>query len=89
MRESFFGGKLTLIRPLLLLRKKDIVKAARQWTLPVWSNPCPSAGRTRRDTMRESLEQVYAVDPGARSRVMGGLTRWQLGRHADSGETAG
>jgi len=89
MREAFFGGKLTLIRPLLLVRKKDIIRAARQWDLPVWSNPCPSAGRTRRDDMREALEQVYAVDPGARSRVMGGLTRWQLGRHAGNGETAG
>jgi len=89
MKEDFFGGKLTLIRPLLLVRKKEIVRAARQWNLPVWGNPCPSAGVTRRDDMREALEHVYAVDPGTRSRVMGGLTRWQLRRHADSGETPG
>jgi tRNA(Ile)-lysidine synthase TilS/MesJ len=82
MREAFFGGSLTLIRPLLLTRKKDVVRAARQWALPVWENPCPSAGATRRSDMREALERVYAVDPGARSRVMGGLTRWQLGRGA-------
>jgi tRNA(Ile)-lysidine synthase TilS/MesJ len=82
MKEAFFGGQLTLIRPLLLVRKKDIVRAARQWELPVWSNPCPSAGATRRSDMSAALEHVYAVDPAARSRVMGGLTRWQLGRHA-------
>jgi tRNA(Ile)-lysidine synthase TilS/MesJ len=82
MREDFFGGKLTLIRPLLLVRKKDITRAARQWDLPVWSNPCPSAGATRRNDVHEALEQVYAAAPGARSRVMGGLTRWQLARHS-------
>ena len=82
MREAFFGGKLTLIRPLLLVGKKDIAKAARQWNLPVWSNPCPSAGATRRSDMSAALEQVYAVDSGSRSRVRGGLTRWQLGRHS-------
>jgi len=63
------------------VRKKDIAKAARQWDLPVWSNPCPSAGATRRSDVSEALEHLYAVDPGARNRVMGGLTRWQLGRH--------
>jgi tRNA(Ile)-lysidine synthase TilS/MesJ len=86
MREALFGGKLTLIRPLLLVRKKDIVKAARQWALPVWSNPCPSAGATRRSDTREALEHIYAVNPSSRSRVMGGLTRWQLGRHTGSEE---
>ncbi|MDR0467102.1 MAG: tRNA 2-thiocytidine biosynthesis TtcA family protein [Deltaproteobacteria bacterium] len=80
MRESFFSGKLTLIRPLILVRKKDIAKAARQWDLPVWSNPCPSAGATRRSEMRAALEHVYALDPNTRSRVMGALTRRQLER---------
>ena len=83
MREAFFDGKLTLIRPLLLVRKKDILKAARQWDLPVWSNPCPSAGATRRSDMSAALEHIYAVDAGSRSRVMGGLLRWQLGRHTE------
>jgi tRNA(Ile)-lysidine synthase TilS/MesJ len=82
MREPFFGGKLILIRPLLLTRKKDIARAARQWGLPVWENPCPSAGASRRSEISAALEGLYAVDPDARSRVMGGLARWQLARHA-------
>ena len=28
--------------------KEYILKAARQWELPVWANACPSAGRTAR-----------------------------------------
>ena len=48
MKDGFFNGALTVIRPLLLLEKSEIVRAARQWDLPVWHNPCPSAGKTRR-----------------------------------------
>lgn len=34
MCEPFFNGGLRLIRPLLLVEKKYILKAARQWGLP-------------------------------------------------------
>jgi tRNA(Ile)-lysidine synthase TilS/MesJ len=40
-RESFFGGKLTVIRPLLLVDKKTIIRAAKAWELPVFANPAP------------------------------------------------
>lgn len=80
MREPFFGGKLTLIRPMLLVSKKDIVRAAKRWNLPIWSNPCPSAGKTRRSEFGAFLEERYAAEPGTRSRVEGALTRWELGR---------
>ena len=88
MKEAFFGGKLTLIRPLILLRKKDIVRAARQWQLPVWQNDCPSAQATRRSEIHENLEQIYAANPGSRSRVIGGLTRWELAKQKTQAEIA-
>ncbi|MDL2316830.1 tRNA 2-thiocytidine biosynthesis TtcA family protein, partial [Desulfovibrio sp. OttesenSCG-928-A18] len=54
MKEDFFNGALRVIRPLLLVEKKLIKKAVAQWELPVWHNPCPSAGNTgRSDIMRE------------------------------------
>ena len=40
-RESFFGGRLTVIRPLLLVDKRTILRAAKAWELPVFANPCP------------------------------------------------
>jgi tRNA(Ile)-lysidine synthase TilS/MesJ len=78
MREAFFGGRLTLIRPLILVRKNDIIRAARRWELPIWSNPCPSAESGRRSEMRAVLEKICAENPGARSRILGALTRRQL-----------
>ncbi|MBQ9406659.1 MAG: tRNA 2-thiocytidine biosynthesis protein TtcA [Desulfovibrio sp.] len=80
MNESFFKGSLRLIRPLLLVEKKTILKAARCWQLPTWDNACPSAGHTGRSHMAETLEHVYAAIKDARRCVRNGLTRWQLGQ---------
>ncbi|SDF58039.1 tRNA lysidine(34) synthetase [Desulfovibrio legallii] len=85
MNESFFGGGLRLIRPLLLVEKKYILKAARQWELPVWANACPSAGHTARSAMGETLNQLYAVSRDARRCVYNGLIRWQMEANAAPG----
>ncbi|MBQ9451944.1 MAG: tRNA 2-thiocytidine biosynthesis protein TtcA [Desulfovibrio sp.] len=78
MNESFFNGGLRLIRPILLMEKKIIVKAARQWHLPVWVNACPSAGNTARSDMGTTLEHMYRVSKDSRRCIVNGLTRWQL-----------
>jgi len=78
MCEGFFGGELTVIRPLLMLEKADIKRAARQWELPVWSNPCPSAGATRRAEFEDLTRQLGERGPMARKNLFNGLRRWQL-----------
>ncbi|MBD5417260.1 MAG: adenine nucleotide alpha hydrolase family protein [Desulfovibrio sp.] len=87
MRESFFRGGLTLVRPLLLVEKKYVSAAARQWGLPVWRNACPSAGHTARSEMEATLRQLAAGIPDARRSILRGLTRWQLTRDT-AGEAA-
>ncbi len=77
-KESFFGGDLTVIRPLLQVEKKHIIKAARQWELPVWSNPCPSAGTTHRQTLMDDLEIFCKGHPTRRRNFFNALGRWQF-----------
>lgn len=84
MNESFFGGRLHIVRPLLLLEKSHIRRAAKQWNLPIWANPCPSAGNSRRSHMALTLESLYETHKDARRCVFNGLARWQLKRDADS-----
>ena len=81
MCEPFFGGDLTVVRPLLLVEKKYIRAAARQWELPVFSNPCPSSGKTARSDMAAQLQQWYTAQAGARRNMFNALTRWQLERN--------
>lgn len=77
MREDFFAGRLTVIRPLLLVEKKLIRKAVKQWDLPVWSNPCPSAGNTRRSDIMRDLDALCAGHKNRRKNIVNALCRWQ------------
>lgn len=79
MREPFFGGKLEVIRPLMLVEKKTIRKAAKDWDLPLWSNPCPSSGITRRANIMDDVEQLTRGDKNMQAKIRAALLRWQLG----------
>lgn len=77
--ESFFNGGLQVIRPLLLVEKKYILKAARQWGLPIWPNACPTSGSSGRDQAAELAELINRELPGARRSMLGALFRAALG----------
>lgn len=76
--EAFFEGRLRIIRPLLLVEKKQILQAARQWHLPVWKNACPSSGHTARSQIDAVLGAISQHLPDARRSLLNGLGRWQL-----------
>jgi tRNA(Ile)-lysidine synthase TilS/MesJ len=78
MKEHFFGGALTVIRPLLLVEKKLIRKAVAQWGLPMWENPCPSAGTSKRSEIMQDLDRLCIGHPIRRKNIFNGLGRWQL-----------
>ncbi len=78
IKEPFFGGALTVIRPLMLVEKKLIAKAVDQWGLPVWSNPCPSAGNTQRSRVMEDLAALCKGHKGRRQSIFNALCRRQL-----------
>lgn len=79
MRESFFGGRLTVIRPLMLVEKKIIDRAVRDWGMPVWANPCPSAGQTRRAGIMDDLARMTANHKEMNVKIREALLRWQTG----------
>ncbi len=78
MADPFFGGALKVIRPLLLVEKKDIARAVRQWQLPLWSNPCPSAGATTRTEMMEFVNHISQNSAFRKTNIFNALTKWQL-----------
>ncbi|MDD6088085.1 MAG: tRNA 2-thiocytidine biosynthesis TtcA family protein [Desulfovibrionaceae bacterium] len=76
--ETFFKGELQVIRPLILLEKADIRRAARQWGLSVWDNPCPSAGKTSRAAYAADIAQLIAQDKNRKKNLFNALRKWQL-----------
>lgn len=80
--EEFFSGRLTVIRPLLLVDKKTIIRAAKAWELPVFANPCPMSGKSMR---HEAESWVHDICAGGKKRAVNlqnALGRWQLDRNA-------
>ncbi|SLM32964.1 tRNA 2-thiocytidine biosynthesis protein TtcA [Desulfamplus magnetovallimortis] len=57
--QDFFGGELTIIRPLAYLEKSEILKLAAIFDFPDFVNPCPSDGVTKRSNIRIFLNNLY------------------------------
>lgn len=76
--QDFFKGQLRVIRPLILIEKRDILKAVKAWGLPVWKNQCPSANQSRRAEMLPILEKMTNGNSVHRKNIFNALKRWQL-----------
>ena len=57
--QSFFKGKFTVIRPLAYAEEDSISRFARSMGFPEFTNPCPSAGVSKRREVKEMLEKLY------------------------------
>lgn len=78
--EGFFGGRLQVIRPMLFVDKPAIISAGRAWGLPIWSNPCPSAGKTKRSEVHDWLATRWKADKRVRVNLFRALERYQAER---------
>lgn len=57
--QELFGGKLTLIRPLYLLNEDMIKRYAEKMNFPRIELGCPSAGKTKREEVKDMLNGFY------------------------------
>jgi len=65
---------VTLIRPLILVRREAIVRSVSYYSLPWAKNPCPYEGHTKRDFVRACLRRLEAAEPGAANRLIASLS---------------
>ncbi len=56
--QSFFGGKLSIIRPLCEVEERDVERLARHYPLPVIPGNCPRKDLNRRILMKDILRQL-------------------------------
>lgn len=61
---------INLIRPLIYLPEKEIKAAVHRHALPVVKNPCPAAGKSKREETKRLLAQICTSNPGAREMMM-------------------
>jgi tRNA 2-thiocytidine biosynthesis protein TtcA len=67
--QKFFGGRLSIIRPLCEIRESEVSRLASRLGLPAAPARCPRADLNRRVLMKEILRQASHVDRHAVSNV--------------------
>lgn len=69
---------ITLIRPMLYLKEREVVKLKEKYQFPVVHNPCPVDGHTKRQYIKETLKKLEHENPGLRDRFFGAIQRSEL-----------
>jgi tRNA 2-thiocytidine biosynthesis protein TtcA len=73
-RQDLFDGKLSLVRPMAYLEKKDVWELATLLKIKPVDNLCPLAEDTRREYVREILTDIYRREPQAKSSIFAALS---------------
>jgi tRNA 2-thiocytidine biosynthesis protein TtcA len=68
-RQDFFGGQITIIRPLALLNAETIRRFHRTRGLPAIANPCPTKHSGRRQEVRNMLQELYRRNRKIRGNI--------------------
>ena len=64
---------ITLIRPFIYLRERDITGAVNRLEIPVSKNPCPASGDTRRQEIKELIAEVAKKKPDVRKNMLAAI----------------
>lgn len=73
--------QLTVIRPLMYVDEADVIGFKNRYELPVFKNPCPADGNTRREYTKQLVKKLTAENPGCKERMFtavlnGNLAGW-------------
>ena len=72
--------ELTLIRPMLYIYEKDVMNLCSRLSLPVYKNPCPANGQTKRQDIKELLLRLSREQglPDIKQKIFGAMQRLPL-----------
>lgn len=69
---------LTVIRPLMYVDEADVIGFQRKYALPVAKSPCPADGYTKRQYVKELLQQLNRENPGVKERMFSAVRNGNL-----------
>ncbi len=64
---------ITVIRPMVYMPEKEVIHLQRQLGLPVLKNDCPANGHTRRQEMKELLQELGRRYPHLEENMLSAL----------------
>lgn len=68
-KQEFFGGEMTVIRPLALVPAAKVERLARRLELPIVSDCCPSKASNKRQRIRSLLTELYRGNSKVRGNI--------------------
>ena len=74
---------ITQIRPLIFAPEAEIKATASRLQLPVFKNPCPADGETKRQEIKELISLLKKQYPDLKEKVFGGLCRGKISGFTD------
>ena len=80
-KRVYFGGRFTLIRPLLYVREHELIRFAKSCALPVVPSECPVAATSDREAARKLMRAVSRDFRSANVNIVKAALRSQY--HAD------
>ena len=69
---------LTVIRPLIYVSESDVIGFRNKYQPPVVKNPCPADGYTRRQYVKDLLQQLNRENPGVKDRMFSAIVNGHL-----------
>ena len=70
------NANIDFIRPLLLVREKDIVKLIKEENLPISTSTCPADKHTRREDIKQLLDSIYKTYPESKDNFLTMLSNY-------------
>ncbi len=64
---------ITLIRPFCYIPEKEVIGAVRQQHIPVYKNPCPADGHTKRQEVKELMKSLLELNPNVKKSLLSAI----------------
>lgn len=77
-RQSFFKGKIVVIRPLAFTDEDLIRRFGREASFPEFTNSCPSARTSKRREIKDLLKQLYRGNDKIKGNIFRAMSRPKL-----------
>lgn len=76
MPSTYLSRKdVTVIRPMIYLNEMEIKGAVNRLNIPVFKNPCPADGNTKREEIKDLIRDLSKKYPNIKKSVFGALER--------------
>ena len=74
---------ITQVRPLIFAPEAEIKSTAERLKLPIFKNPCPNDGESKRQEIKDLIYSLRKEYPDLKEKVFGGLCRAKLSGFTD------